>query len=219
MFFNKTNQIIELLNAHINAVLECYESYTVIFSEIVNKQSINDLGSSGAEYTDRIQALEEEADKKRHQVIFQLLQGGFLVDSRKSTMRLVEGVDKIADSTEDIIQMLIFEKIEIKKFLIEPLISINDITHKQLKQFINILSKMVTKYEVNQIQKDIREIEDYETDVDRIEDELIKQLYQSSLPLANKQQLKELIRMISNMSDMIEDLSDEVEIIIASRRI
>jgi uncharacterized protein Yka (UPF0111/DUF47 family) len=39
------------------------------------------------------------------------------------------------------------------------------------------------------------------------------------LELAYKNQLKGLINMVAEISDKIEDLSDEVEIILASRRI
>jgi len=219
MFFNKTKQIIDLLEAHTSAVLKCFESYEEIFKEIVNLASKKDDRAFNDKYTLKLKILENEADSKRHEVIFELLQGGLLVDSRKSTMRLVEGVDQIADTTEDIIQLLVFEKLALEDFLIEPLSIINSTTKKQLDKFIEVLSKIVTKYDLQLVINDLREIEDFESEVDRIEDDLIKKLYNKDMPLANKLQYKELIRLISSMSDKIEDLSDDVEIILASRRI
>lgn len=219
MFFNKTNQIIDLLDAHTSAVQSCFETYESSFSEIVNLQSIKDDKAFHNDFALKLKTLEHDADIKRHEVIFELLQGGLLVDSRKSTMRLVEGVDQVADTAEDIIQMLVYEKVVLEEFLVEPLIIINKITHKQLDKFVGILSKIVTKYDLQLVINELREIEDFESEVDQIEDDLIKQLFDADIPLANKLQFKELIKLISSMSDSIEDLSDEVEIILASRRI
>lgn len=219
MFFNKTNQIIDLLEAHTSAVLKCYETYMELFEEIVNLSSKKDSKAFNDDYTLKMKTLEKEADNKRHEVIFELLQGGFLVDSRKSTMRLVEGVDKIADTAEDIIQMLVYEKVILDEFLIEPLKIINSITKNQLTKFIKVLSQIVTKYDLQLVINDIREIEEFESEVDRIENDLIKKLYNEDIPLVNKIEFKELIRLVASMSDAIEDLSDEVEIILASRRI
>lgn len=219
MFFNKTNQIIDLLEDHTSAVQSCFDAYEEIFNEIVNLQSKNDEKAFSDDYTLRLNTLEHNADNKRHEVIFQLLQGGFLVDNRKSTMRLVEGVDQVADTAEDIIQMLVLEKVILEDFLVEPLQIINSITKHQLNKFIEVLSKIVTKYDLQLIINDLREIEDFESEVDSIEDELIKKLFSEDMPLANKLQFKQLIRLVSSMSDAIEDLSDEVEIILASRRI
>lgn len=219
MFFNKTNQIIDLLEAHTSAVLNCFGAYEEIFNDIVNLQTKKDEGAFNDHFALKLKTLEHEADNKRHEVIFELLQGGLLVDNRKSTMRLVEGVDQVADTAEDIIQMLVFEKVVLEDFLIEPLKIINGITSKQLSKFIEVLSKVVTKYELKLVMNDMREIEGFESEVDRIEDDLIKKLYSKDMPLANKLQFKQLIRLVSSMSDAIEDLSDEVEIILASRRI
>lgn len=219
MFFNKANQIIELLSAHSSSVLYCYAEYMETFDEIVKLQSINLEDAFSGDLANKLTILENEADRKRHEVIFQLLQGGFLVDSRKSTMRLVEGVDHIANVTEDVIQMLVFERMLLDDFLIQPLKMINEITKKQLEFFVGVLAKIVTKYDLNELMNDIRSIEEYESEVDRIEDDLIVALFETEYDLATKLHYKQLIRLITSMSDHIEDLSDEVEIILASRRI
>jgi uncharacterized protein Yka (UPF0111/DUF47 family) len=67
---------------------------------------------------------------------------------------------------------------------------------------------------------DLGKIEALESKVDAIEIATIKQIFNMpDLELAYKNQLKGLINMVAEISDKIEDLSDEVEIILASRRI
>ncbi len=218
MFFKKTNTIIDLLNDHIDAVKSCYQIYMDSFEDIVNLQ-INNRVDQLNNLTEELKQREHQADLIRHDVIVELLRGGFLVDSRKSTMRLVEGVDKVADTTEDVFKMIAYERIQIPLELHEPLCQMNAITLEQLNSFFDILSKLMTTYDQNQMIRQLVEIEEFESKVDLIEEELIRNLFQMDLDLAEKLQYKSLIKTISSMSDLIEDLSDQVEIILSSRNI
>lgn len=218
MFFKRANQIIDLLNDHLEAVDKCYCSYIKNFKEIVNNQSKLEKVTLNTLATE-VKSLEHEADVIRHKVILELLQGGFLVDSRKSTMRLVEGLDQVADLAAEIMQMIVYEQIVLDDFLKDPLSQMNEITGKQLNSFIDVLSKLITKYELEHMIEQVRQIEAYESEVDVIEDELLSVLFSMDMPLANKLHYKQLIKMVSRMSDLIEDLSDEIEIILASRMI
>lgn len=218
MFFKKTNTIIDLLNDHVNAVKECYRLYMEGFSEIVNLQT-NKESDELLKLTEELKQKEHQADLIRHDVIVELLQGGFLVDSRKSTMRLVEGVDKVADTTEDVFKMIAYEQIVLDQDLLKPLEQINSITKEQLYSFFDILSKLMTKYDQDQMINQLVEIEEYESQVDTIEDQLIRDLFHRDISLAQKLQYRTLIKTITSMSDLIEDLSDEIEIILSSRKI
>jgi len=218
MFFKKTNTIIDLLNDHVNAVKTCYHIYMDNFDKIVIFQT-NKEADRLLKLTEELKQKEHQADRIRHDVIVELLQGGFLVDSRKSTMRLVEGIDKVADTTEDIFKMIAYEQIQLDEELLKPLSQINKITHDQLNVFFDILSKLMTKYDQDEMIKQLIEIEEYESEVDEIEDKLMIDLFNKNITLAEKLQYKALIQSITSMSDLIEDLSDEVEIILASRKI
>ncbi len=218
MFFKKTNTIIELLNDHINAVESCYQLYMDSFEEIVNLQTNNMLDKVN-KVAEELKQREHQADLIRHDVIVELLRGGFLVDSRKSTMRLVEGVDRVADIAEDVFKMIAYERTTIIDDLYKPLCQINRITKEQLNCFFDILSKLMTAYDQDQMIRQLVEIEEFESKVDLIEDDLIKNLFAKDIDLAEKLQYKALIKMISSMSDLIEDLSDQVEIILSSRNI
>jgi len=152
-------------------------------------------------------------------VITQLLQGGLLAESRKSILVLIEGNDTIANITEEILRMVVFERIEISLFIVSSLKMINDITLNQLLKYMEVFDKVMTKYDPDQMVQDIRQIETYEAQVDAIENELIIQVFSLNIPLANKLQFKSLIKLVSQISDEIEDLSDEIEIILSSRRV
>jgi uncharacterized protein Yka (UPF0111/DUF47 family) len=82
------------------------------------------------------------------------------------------------------------------------------------------MNKIVSDYNLEDVVSDLGKIEALESKVDAIEIATIKQIFNMpDLELAYKNQLKGLINMVAEISDKIEDLSDEVEIILASRRI
>jgi len=219
MFFNKTNQIIDLISEYLDSLTNCYDEYCTVFEELAYRHLNEHENLFDLEYAERVANLERIADKNRRNVIVKLLQGGLLVDNRKTMMRLIENIDKVADLTEDVIQMIVFEQLKLMPYIVEALLTVNEITGVQLKLFVNILSKTLTNFDFNHMMEDIKQVEKLESDVDSIEDGLIQELFREDLSLSEKLQYKELIRLVTRMSDHIEDLSDEVEIILASRRI
>lgn len=219
MFFSKTNKIIEQLELHSNIVQECFTRFQQSFEKVAQAPEQKYLVELEP-MVDELSQLEKRADRIRHEVIRYLLNGGFLVDNRKSTMRLIEGLDHVADISEDIIQMIVYEKIQLPKWFMQQIIEINTITNQQLKLYINLMNKIVSDYNLEDVVSDLGKIEALESKVDTIEIATIKQVFNMpDLELAYKNQLKGLINMVAEISDKIEDLSDEVEIILASRRI
>lgn len=220
MFFNKSNQIIKQLNLHAQAVITCFNEYQVGILELVKIQSKQPFDKEAQiAIVNKIVTLEREADIIRHQVIRDLLQGGLLVDSRKSTMRLIEGIDLIANIAEDCIQMICDENIVLDPWISHSIHEINTLTGKQLELLIEVLLQIVTKYNMDDVLLQIEEIEHLESQADQVENMLIKDLFEKELDLSLKLHYKQFIRLVTSMSDIIEDLSDEVEIILASRRI
>lgn len=219
ILFKKTNHVIQLMNEHADSVTACFMEYVTVFNEIIDLQPSSDNLAFDRSFTDRLKTYEHEADQVRHKVITQLLQGGFLPESRKSTLILIEGNDKIANIAEEIIRMIVFERIEISLFIVSALKMINDITTQQIRLYMSVFKKIMTNYDFDEMTQDIRQIETLENHVDAVENEVIIQLFSLDIPLANKLQLKSLIKAVSQISDEIEDLSDEIEIILSSRRV
>lgn len=219
ILFKKTNHVIQLMDEHADSVVKCFMEYIDVFDRIIELQPKELEKSFDRSFTDRIKMHEHTADQIRHKVITQLLQGGFLPESRKSTLILIEGNDKIANITEEIIRMIVFERIEISLFIVSALKMINDITTQQLRLYMHVFKRIMTKYDFDEMTRDILQIELFENHVDAVENEVLIQLFSLNIPLANKLQLKSLIKTVSQISDEIEDLSDEIEIILSSRRV
>lgn len=215
MFFSKSKEVIDLVSTHSRQVIFCFERYIDMMNEIMNGCEV----SKRQELYIEIKGLETGADVIRRDIIRKLFEGRMLVTSRKSIMRLIEGIDNVADITESIIRDLYIQKIEKLEEYRVNIVQVNNITLKQLKILIDIVSLLVTKYEVDEMLNKISIVEKLESEVDTLEYKTISSIFESDLELAHKTQLKVMINRIGAMSDVIEDLSDEVEIIMMSRNV
>lgn len=215
MLFSKSEEIKNLVGEHAEAVVECYDRYEEAMKGILGGCSVVEIHS----YTNQLRELESKADSIRHKIIRSLLEGGLLVDSRKSLMHVIEGVDVVADITEDIIQEIYMMKLALPEFTHEPIMEMTRITREQLKLLIKSIKNIVSKYKVDKMTKMIQEIEELESNVDDVQHDLIKELFEKDYDLAYKMQVREFINLIGSMADTIEDISDSVEIIMMARKV
>ena len=215
MFFRKTNKIKELVGNHADAVVTCYDKYDEAMNALFNGCGMVELGT----FSDALRALESQADMIRRQIIRQLLTGGLVVDSRKSIMHVIEAVDEIADLAEDIIQEIHIQKIHLPQMTHGPIEEINQVTRHQLMLLAGIVKGIVDKYNEDEMTKTTQEIEQLESKVDNLQHKLVEGIFESDMTLAEKMQLREIVDMTAKMSDLIEDISDEVEIIMLARKV
>lgn len=215
MFFSKSEVIKDLVGDHTTAVMACYEKY----EEAMDAIMVGCEEATMESYTNKLRSLESQADEVRHMIIRQLLEGGMLVDSRKSLMHVIEAVDTVANITEDIVQEIYIQNICLPEFTHDAIKKMSTVTKKQLELLVETVKNIVHKYKIKEMTKIIHEIEGLESEVDDIQQALTKQLFETDFELARKLQYRELINMIGGMSDVIEDISDEIEIIMMARKV
>lgn len=215
MLFSKSDKIKDLVGNHTDQVMVCYEKYSVAIRDILGGCDRDAIEV----YTNELRVQESLADEIRRQIIRQLLEGGLVIESRKSIMHVIEAVDEIADLSEDIVQQIFIQNIKLPELTHEAILSMSEITRRQLDMLVGIVKGVVTRYKAKDMTKAILQIESMESAVDDLQQNLVKELFESDFELAEKMQLREIINMIGKMSDRIEDISDEVEIIMMARKV
>lgn len=214
MFIKKADSIASLIELQLQKVNEAFAYYIGVMEGIENSSK-----EQKAEYMKEIDLLEDYADDVRHQIIKQLLEGRMLLESSKSFASMIEHIDDVVNQCEDIVEEIYLQDMKISPKVASALCSINSITEKQLGLLEKIVLAVCSKYSIVEMQQDIKKIEEIETDVDGVEHQAIKELFASEVSLAEKLQQKEIIRKVGHIADIIEDLSDEVEIIMMTRRV
>lgn len=215
MFFTKNKHIEKWIVVYLDVVIKGYDFYMKAMMQILD--GVDELTRECLMH--EMEDLERKADEIRHQIIRQMIEGGILVESRVSLLRIIENIDRIVGICEDIIQEIYLQNMHIQEIVKEPIRKINEITFKQLDLLIYAVKGTVEKYDFDEMFEDIRTIENLESEVDSLEHSAIKAVFDLPIDLAEKNQMRKLIDQVGSLADIIEDVSDEIEIIMMTRRV
>lgn len=215
MLFSRSNKIKDLVGHHTSSVIECYDKFAEAINDILDGCSDQQIEN----YTNSLRHLESQSDEIRRQIIRELLEGGLVMDSRKSIMHVIEAVDEVADLVEDIVQEIYIQGITLPDFTHENIRIMVKVTREQLGLLVEIVNSIVDRYSVDEVAEAIARIEQIESEVDDLQQSAVKHLFRSDFSLAQKMQLREIINLMAKMADLIEDISDEVEIIMLARKV
>ncbi|HEY5596130.1 MAG TPA: DUF47 family protein [Candidatus Bipolaricaulota bacterium] len=158
---------------------------------------------------------ESRADDVRREVIQELLQGALMGTYRADVLRLVERLDRLANTADTLARTILLQSIRIPAPLKPQLLAIADKTMLLLQQLESAIRMMFEK--MAEVMQHTHRVEKLEGEIDRIEQEAIRQLFAMDLDLAQKLWVRDFITQLAQVSDLGEDLSDLIEIIVARR--
>lgn len=165
---------------------------------------------------DTVHEYESKADKLRREIITSILDGRLMPNTRSDILNLVESIDDIADFSEDIIDEIIFLRL---KFTYLDLDRARQMQELLLEQFEKLTDGLKLLFiEMNQALVYARQLEEIESKLDDIEEEMIREIGQNQeLDAAEKLSHRNLIKNISDLADIIEKVGDVMEVIVSVR--
>lgn len=216
MLFKKTKEINKLLEEYLIVIKECFNAYDEFLKKYFECGSCDET----LELSEKVGEIESKADTKRHLIIREFLNGAFLPEIRGEMLKMIEFVDEIANNAEEIVVEILYEKIKFTEQIKKNMKRINEITKKQLNTLNELIQSLFIdfKNKVNN-QNLLIKIDDLESEIDKIERDSFKKIFDSNVELAQKNQLKGIISKIADISDLIEDTSDMLEIILVMRKV
>ncbi|MFW5998796.1 MAG: DUF47 domain-containing protein [Halanaerobiaceae bacterium] len=216
MFWKDNNKVQDLYFKHLEKVDECLAVFTETIKLYINNGETEEVNSMAI----KVHKLETEADTTRREIIHLLIEKSYLLpNTRKDFLSLLEDIDKVADFSEAVLDYILLQDMDITNIGKQKIEELLELTKKQFD-----LLKKAVKYLFEDIEKAfslVIEIDKLESDVDNIERNLISRLskQRDDLDLSLKILYRDFITMVANISDMIEDAGDEIEIIIALRKV
>lgn len=161
--------------------------------------------------------LEGDADDLRRDIEMKLLNGALMARSRRPLLDIVERTDKLANAAEASLDFTLLQKIELPEELVsvtEEIVELSVDIVDEVQKGLNALfggNEDVLKY--------TEEIEELEGEIDSLERDFVQDLFNmEDLELAEKILLREFLETLVEISDRAEDLSDEMEILTATRK-
>ncbi len=180
----------------------------------------NDIEAAKA-HARRVDSLESEADAVRRRIGICLLAGTFLPILRKDFFQLVGSLDDVANTAEDFCDFCLSQRPEIPEYLRDGFLEITSATVEMfpnLKEALQTLNSKGFDWGVDEsspLHKIAKQIGIDESNIDDLKWKLTRKIFKSDLPLANRMHMQALLTDICRVSDLIEDVSDRIEIMIA----
>jgi len=212
IFGKKEQKVIEKLKEH----LDCTSELLKKVEEILDQAMVKDW-SKVRRLMDEIHTLEHKADVIRREMEATLYEGAFLPNFRGDLLNLVEALDKIANRGETVAHQLTLERVDVPSQLVSGLRKQIQLGYRAFNTLKDIIVNIFE--DLDEAAKRISEVERVEHEEDQIELQLIETIFSLDIPLAHKIQLKQLVLNLGDISDMSEDCSDIVQVIVFKRRV
>lgn len=212
MLLKTKGKVENLMREHLEKVSEAVSHFKLAIDAYLN----NDMATCEKE-SKVIHEEETKADEIKKKVEYILYEGAYLPIFREDFLNLLELVDDIVDDIERVVDLLVIENPQIPAQWREK---IKSITEKSCRAFDLFRECFLLLYEDTEKSfTRTHEVEIAEKQVDRLQYELMREVFHSDLELAQKMHLKDLIIKIGYISDSSENASDKVRAMAVKRKI
>ena len=210
MFYRKEKQVNQLILKHLEEVDTCLKTALKAIEEYLNS-NIEKAKSLALE----VDHIETETDSVRREIIGKLYSGAYLPSLRSDILHLVEHMDKIADGAEACCDFFLDQRPEIPQEMKPNFLKILE---RSISAFVPlkkaISSFFQESFEIETIRERTKEVGVIESDVDKEEWDITRDIFNTKLECGHKLHLKLCLESIVGISDRAEDAADELEIII-----
>ncbi len=160
---------------------------------------------------------ESKADDLRREIEYELYNKALIPESREDILNILETLDVIPNTFEEICFEMCLEKIQISAPFKQGFLTL---VEKNLHAFALIREAIAGLfYKKMDVMDRIHSVDQYESEVDKIERDLIGQVFASDLSKADKILLRQIIKNIAQISDLAQAVGDKLTIAIVKRRI
>ena len=147
------------------------------------------------------------------------LDGPFLPSTRSDLISIATSCDKIANKCEDVAKLMVYQRFFFPTDCNASILEIVDITKKQFELLKSAVSQLFGKFNTllknHAILDDIRGLE---SQVDAVEETVYQQIFDmESLALSQKLQAVNFLDIICDISDVIENIADQIQIMLINR--
>ena len=147
------------------------------------------------------------------------LGSAYLPSTREDLISIATSCDKIANKCESVSNRVVLQRFSFPEEYSEDILDMLSVTHEQFEILETCIGRMFAS--LGDFLKDhslLDEVRRKETAVDIIEQKLYEQIYGLDLDLAHKMQLAQYIEMLADISDIIENIADKIQIMLITRK-
>lgn len=166
-----------------------------------------------------VHQMENAADRSLTTMI-ESLGGAYLPATREDLITVATSCDHIANKCEHISMMMVFQKFVFPEEFNADIMQILQITRTEFELLQKAIDKLFSH--LSSFLKDhsvLMDIRVEEAKVDKIEEALFEKIYNLDLSLAEQRQLSDFVEWVADLSDIIENIADNIQIMLITRKV
>ncbi len=208
LLFKKEKQVIELILRH----LELVEDSLKTGIKTIEYYLDGDI-SEAKVLARKVRSVESEADIVRYDIRDKLYSGAYWPLLREDIYKLIESIDKVANAGEACCDFFLNQRPvlpqEMKTHFIEVVReSLGIVDNLKLA----VLCYFKGECKIETVRDHTKEVGMQESRVDKLEWDLTKEIFTSSIDFAHKLHLRLCLESIVEVSDRAEDAGDQLEL-------
>lgn len=167
----------------------------------------------------QIHKMEGEADKKKREIVKNLMKHSLIPEFRGDVLRLLERMDDIIDTSKGNLLQFEVEMPNIPSELNEDLMELTKASTKSVEQ-VNLAMRAFFK-DVKTVDEYIQKVRFNEREADKIAIKIKRKVFHEmqNISLAEKFHIRYFTLHIENISDIAESLSDMIQIVAIKRTV
>jgi predicted phosphate transport protein (TIGR00153 family) len=199
---------------YLEALKKTQEHFTLALETcLTDDKACGDFGF----LSDETHRFESQADDVREQIKTLMYSKILLPESRGDILRLLDGIDHIPRYMEITLNMIKTQMLVIPDFLVAD---IRELLGASLEACELMSQQVEDLFKRNgQIKELVSIIDEKESQCDKIERRLISTIFESDLDGFQKLQLKELVIYLGEISDHVDVISKQINIMNLKRRV
>lgn len=212
--FRKQHQVQVLVSKYLEALKLTQEHFALALETcLTDEKACGDFNF----LSDETHRFESQADDVREEIKTLMYDKILLPESRGDIMRLLDAMDNIPRYMEIVLNMIKTQKLVIPEFLV---LDIRELVSASLESVALMTCQVEDLFRrKGRIKQLLEVIDQKESQCDRIERRLISAIFDSELDGFQKLQLKELVIYLGDISDHVDTLSKQINIMHLKRRV
>lgn len=214
--FRKNSDVHTLIIEQIKNVEKCFLCFESFMRAATTPEAAHETLRALAK---GVQEAEAVADISLRAMIDSLSSGAYLPSTREDLISIATSCDKVANKCETIAKIIVLQRFHCPDIYDEDIRNIFEITKQQFELLEKSISMLFSK--MNALQKDpstLDRIRVLESQIDVIEDKLNESIFSMNIGLAEKMQISNLVDLVCDISDIIEDIADKIQIMLIARK-